>query len=111
MSIALTEEHQELARVARSFLEARGARAEARAALEAPADRLPGFWKEMAELGWLGLHVDEARGGQGFGLPELSIVLEAFGHAVAPGPFLPTVPCRRLSWRSAGSSPMARPCC
>ncbi len=91
MSIALTEEHQELARVARSFLDARGARAEARAALEAPADRLPGFWKEMAELGWLGLHVDEARGGQGFGLPELSIVLEAFGHAVAPGPFLPTV--------------------
>jgi alkylation response protein AidB-like acyl-CoA dehydrogenase len=72
MSIALTEEHQELARVARSFLEAHG------------------FWKEMAQLGWMGLHVDEARGGQGFGLQELSIVLEALGHAVAPGPFLPT---------------------
>ena len=90
MPIALTEEHQELARVARSFLEAHDARAEARAALEAPSDRLPGFWKEMAELGWLGLHVSEAHGGQGFGLPELSIVLEALGHAAAPGPFLPT---------------------
>jgi hypothetical protein len=90
MSIALTEEHQELARVARAFLEAHGARAEARARLEAPSDRLPGFWKEMAELGWMGLHVDEARGGQGFGLPELSIVLEALGHAMAPGLFLPT---------------------
>jgi len=90
MSIALTEEHQELARVARSFLEAHGARAESRALLEAPSDRLPGFWKDMAELGWMGLHVDETRGGPGFGLPELSIVLEALGHAMAPGPFLPT---------------------
>ncbi len=90
MSIALTEEHQELARVARSFLEARDARAASRALLEAPSDRLPDFWKEMSDLGWMGLHVDEAHGGQGFGLPELSIVLEALGHAMAPGPFLPT---------------------
>jgi alkylation response protein AidB-like acyl-CoA dehydrogenase len=90
MSIALTEEHQELARVARAFLDANDARAEARALLEAPRDRLPGFWKAMAELGWMGLHVEEAHGGQGFGLPELSVVLEALGHAMAPGPFLPT---------------------
>ena len=75
MSIALTEEHQELARVARSFLEAHAARAEARELLDAPSDRLPSFWKEMAELGWMGLHVDEADGGQGFGLTELSIRL------------------------------------
>ena len=90
MSIALTEEHQELARVVRSFLEAHAARADSRARLEAPSDRLPGFWKEMAQLGWMGLHVDEVHGGQGFALPELSIVLEALGHAMAPGPFLPT---------------------
>jgi alkylation response protein AidB-like acyl-CoA dehydrogenase len=90
MSIALTEEHQELARVARSFLEAHGVRAESRALLEAPSDRLPGFWKEMAGLGWMGLHVGEAHGGQGFGLAELSIVLEALGYTMAPGPFLPT---------------------
>jgi len=90
MSIALTEEHRELARVARSFLEAHGARNEAREQLEAPSDRCPTFWPEMAELGWMGLHVDEAQGGQGFGLAELSVVLEALGHAMAPGPFLPT---------------------
>ena len=90
MSIALAEEHQELARVARALLDAKQARREARALLEAPDDRLPSFWKEMAELGWMGLHVDEAHGGQGFGLPELSVVLEALGFALAPGPFLPT---------------------
>jgi alkylation response protein AidB-like acyl-CoA dehydrogenase len=84
MSIALSEEHQELARVARSFLETHEARAETRALLEETGDRLPGFWKEMAELGWMGLHVDEAQGGQDFGLPELSIILEALGFAAAP---------------------------
>ncbi len=90
MSIALTEEHRELARVAQAFLEEKGARSEARALLDAPEDRLPAFWKEMAELGWMGLHVDEGHGGQGFGLTELSVVLEALGGALAPGPFLPT---------------------
>jgi alkylation response protein AidB-like acyl-CoA dehydrogenase len=90
MSLALSEEHQELARVARAFLEAHEARAENRALLEESSDRVPAFWKEMAELGWMGLHVDEGQGGQGFGLPELSILLEALGFAAAPGPFLST---------------------
>ena len=58
--------------------------------LEEPTDRLPAFWQGMADLGWMGLHVDEAHGGQGFGTLELAIVLEALGYAVAPGPFLAT---------------------
>ncbi len=32
-----------------------------------------------------------ARGGSGYGLSELTIVLEAMGHELCPGPFLPTV--------------------
>ena len=42
-------------------------------------------------LGWLGLHLPEERGGSGFGLPELVVVVEELGRAVAPGPFVPTV--------------------
>jgi alkylation response protein AidB-like acyl-CoA dehydrogenase len=90
MSIALTEEHRELARVARSFLDARRTRADSWARLDAPRESMPGFWKEMAALGWMSLHVDEASGGQGFGLAELAIVLEELGYALASGPFLPT---------------------
>ena len=95
MSIALSEEHQELARVARAFLDSHEARAESRAILEEPSERLPLFWKEMAELGWMGLHVDEALGGQGGGLPVLAIVLDELGFAMSPGPFLPYL--RRLT--------------
>jgi len=90
MTIALTEEHQELARVARAFLADHDALAHTRALLESPSDQLPPFWKDMAELGWMGLHVAEAHGGAGFGLTELAVVVEALGHSVASGPFLPT---------------------
>ena len=44
------------------------------------------FWADLAELGWLGLHIAEEHGGSGFGLPELVVVIEELGRAVAPGP-------------------------
>ncbi|MDT5056604.1 MAG: hypothetical protein QOF66_4970, partial [Mycobacterium sp.] len=50
-----------------------------------------GLWKEMVSTGWLGLHLDERFDGQGYGLPELTIVLEQLGRAAVGGPFLPTV--------------------
>ena len=52
---------------------------------------LPPFWGDIAELGWLGLHLPEELGGSGFGLPELVVVVEELGRAVTPGPFVPTV--------------------
>src|SRR6478736_1395471 len=91
MGIAISDDHLELASVVESFLERTNARAEARALLDAADETLPAPWKEMADLGWLGLHLPEAHGGSGFGLAELVVVLEALGSVVAPGPFLPTV--------------------
>ncbi|CAJ1510690.1 acyl-CoA dehydrogenase [[Mycobacterium] burgundiense] len=91
MGIAIAEDHRELAGIVRAFLDARGARAAARNLLDAEAEQRPDFWSEVAGLGWLGLHVTEEYGGTGFGLPELVVVVEEFGRAVAPGPFVPTV--------------------
>jgi 3-oxochol-4-en-24-oyl-CoA dehydrogenase len=91
MPIAITEEHQELGATVRSVLTAHGALAENRALLEADAAPRPSFWKEMAELGWLGIHLPEEHGGAGAGLGELVVVLDEIGRQVAPGPFLPTV--------------------
>ena len=86
MPIALTDDHRELGDVARSFLTAQKARGAARAALDADDESAPPFWRELAGLGWLGLHVEEAYGGSGFGLPELVVVIDELGRAVAPGP-------------------------
>ena len=90
MPIALTDDHRELGEVARSFLTAQKARWAAREMLDADHEVRPPFWGELADLGWLGLHVGDEHGGSGFGLPELVVVIEELGRAVAPGPFVPT---------------------
>jgi alkylation response protein AidB-like acyl-CoA dehydrogenase len=46
------------------------------------------LWKEMAELGWLGIPFPENVGGAGMGLAELVVVLEPLGRKLAPEPFL-----------------------
>ncbi|WP_433147845.1 acyl-CoA dehydrogenase family protein [Actinomadura nitritigenes] len=91
MAIAIGEEHRELARTARAFLREHDARAANRALLEAGEETLPAFWKEFAGLGLLGLHLPEEHGGGGYGLPELVVVAEEIGRAVAPGPLVPTM--------------------
>ncbi len=91
MSIAITEDHRSLAETVRDFAEKRNLRGAARERLESPADTLPEFWSEVAELGWLGLHLPEDVGGSGYGIDELVIVVEELARAVAPGPFVPTV--------------------
>ncbi|MFB4311214.1 acyl-CoA dehydrogenase [Actinomadura sp. GTD37] len=91
MAIAISEEHRELARTARSFLRDHGARAANRALLDAEKETLPAYWTGFAALGLLGLHLPEEHGGGGAGLPELVVVAEELGRAVAPGPMLPTM--------------------
>jgi alkylation response protein AidB-like acyl-CoA dehydrogenase len=91
MSIAITDDHRALADTASDFLTKQGARAAARALLEAPEEGLPPFWDDLRSVGWLGLHIPEEHGGSGYGLPELVVVVEELGRAVAPGPFVPTV--------------------
>ena len=91
MPIAITEDHQTLGQTASDFLAKHDSRGAARSLLEAEAETLPPFWGDMAELGWLGLHLPEEHGGSGFGLPELVVVVEELGRALTPGPFVPTV--------------------
>ncbi|MEA2330627.1 MAG: hypothetical protein QOH58_765 [Thermoleophilaceae bacterium] len=45
-------------------------------------------WKELSELGWPGIFIDEEHGGQGLGVVELVILMEELGYALAPLPFL-----------------------
>ncbi len=103
MPIAITDEHRELGSTVRGVLVAHGALAANRALLEADDEPRPTFWKEMADLGWLGIHLPEEHGGAGAGLSELMVVLEEIGRQVAPGPFLPTVLASALVARCGAS--------
>jgi hypothetical protein len=91
MPIAITEDHRTLGQTASDFLAKHDSLGVARALLEAPAEDLPPFWGDLAELGWLGLHLPESVGGSGYGLPELVVVVEELGRALTPGPFVSTV--------------------
>jgi alkylation response protein AidB-like acyl-CoA dehydrogenase len=91
MTLGLSDEHRALHDAARRWVGVHCDPSVARAALDAPTEQLPPFWDDLAKMGWLGLAVSEAHGGEGYGLAELAVVLEELGRAVAPGPFLPTV--------------------
>jgi alkylation response protein AidB-like acyl-CoA dehydrogenase len=91
MALAISDDHKALAEVVRDFAEGNGLRALTRAMLDDPAAEVGSACKQMAGLGWLGLHLPEEHGGSGFGLPEVAVVAEGLGMAPAPGPFLPTV--------------------
>ena len=59
-------------------------------------------WKELCELGWPGIFIDEQYGGQGLGIVELVILMEELGYALAPVPFLSNAAAGLLI-QSAGS--------
>src|ERR671918_1238136 len=51
----------------------------------------PSVWREIAELGWLGLSVPEDAGGAGYGFLEEAVLFEEMGRALFVGPYFSTV--------------------
>ena len=85
MDFAFTQEQLELKRQARAWLSERYTLDRD---WDGPQDDR---WAELAELGWLGVSVDEAQGGAGLGFVEEAILLEELGYALYPGPYLGTI--------------------
>ena len=90
-ALAITEEHQDLAEAVSGQLARLDALAQARSTLAGGTTHPADICSAASELGWTGLAVAEDRGGSGFGLGEVAVVLECLGRHLAPGPFLPTV--------------------
>lgn len=88
MRIVYGEDQQLLRDEVRRFLEERVPVAEVRRLWDDPRGDDPGLWKELAELGWLGLRVDEAQGGAGLGLVDFAVVAEECGRRLLPSPLL-----------------------
>jgi alkylation response protein AidB-like acyl-CoA dehydrogenase len=88
MDFDLTEDQKEIKRIARDLLAARSPMEAVRAAAEGGGYD-PALWSELAGLGWPGIAVPEAHGGQDLGAVELGVLLEELGYACAATPFLP----------------------
>jgi acyl-CoA dehydrogenase len=93
VQLVLNEDQELLAKTAADFVAERSPVSRFRELRD--ADDPIGFsrelWKEMAELGWVGIPFPESLGGAEMGLAELAVVLEALGRALAPEPFLGSV--------------------
>jgi alkylation response protein AidB-like acyl-CoA dehydrogenase len=93
MQLVLTEDQELLAKTVRDFVTEKSPVARVRALRDAgdPIGFSRPLWKEMAELGWVGIPFSETHGGAEMGLAELAVVMEALGRTLAPEPFLSTV--------------------
>ena len=87
MNFDFTDDQQAIKRTANELLAARFKPERVRELAEAE-NYDEDAWKEICELGWAGIFIDEEHGGQGLGVVELVILMEELGYALAPVPFL-----------------------
>ncbi len=93
MEVTLTDDQEFFRDTTVRFLSTECDIAEVRRLADSHEDTPVGFWRQGAELGWTSLLVPESHGGgtiSGSGVVDVTIVADAFGRHVAPGPLIPT---------------------
>ncbi|MGG2465765.1 acyl-CoA dehydrogenase [Streptomyces sp. RGM 3693] len=110
MGIGITQDHRDLAEAARGWAARAVPPEDVRKLLDAAPARTgrPAHWDGLAKQGLLGLHLPEADGGGGGDLLDLAVVLEEFGRAALPGPYLPTVLAATLLHRGGAPRHLVR---
>ena len=91
MDFAFSEEQQMLREQARSFVTNKFGDERVVELADAGEPFDAAAWKEMAELGWIGLSLPEDKGGAGFGFIEEAVLFEELGRGLFPGPYFSTV--------------------
>ena len=84
------EDQATLLDVATSFCANRSPMAKVRRLIEDETGHDPDVWREIVDLGWLGIAIPEEHGGAGLGLAEVVPVMEQMGRYMLAGPFYPT---------------------
>lgn len=92
MSLAISDEQQELAATVRAFLKKRSPEVEVRRLMDAGGAGDPDVWAQMAQqLGLQGLIIPEQYDGGGFGFGAAALVLEQLGASLLVAPYLSCV--------------------
>jgi alkylation response protein AidB-like acyl-CoA dehydrogenase len=88
VSIAFTQEHDNLRESVRRFLEQRSTTQDIRRLMESEDTYDPAVWKQLAQqMGLPGIAIPEEYGGSGYGIIEQVIILEEMGRALLPAPY------------------------
>ena len=91
MDVLLTADETEVQRAAAEFLASESTAALAREAERDPERISRALWAKVAELGWLGISLPEACGGQELPLSYLGLLFEELGRRITPVPMLGTM--------------------
>ncbi|MDA0815442.1 MAG: acyl-CoA/acyl-ACP dehydrogenase [Chloroflexi bacterium] len=103
MDLNLNEQQQLLRNAAREFLANECPESHIRDMEDDEQGYSPVLWSQMAEQGWHGLLIPEEYGGVGFDFVDLCVLIEEFGRALVPGPFMPTILGGAVPIMEAGS--------
>lgn len=111
MDITLTEEQQTLKKAAREFLQKECPKSLVRQLEQDERGFSTELWHRMAGMGWLGMLFPESYGGSALwksNLLNAAILVEEFGYAALPSPFLSTVAQSGLLILELGSEEQKR---
>ena len=103
MKLTLTEEQEMLRKTARDFLADKCSKKFVKQMEESEAGYSRDLWREIAELGWMGLAFSGKYGGGDMSFLDLAVLLEEMGRACLPGPFFSTVVLGGLSILDIGN--------
>jgi alkylation response protein AidB-like acyl-CoA dehydrogenase len=104
MEFDLTETQKLFQRSARELFTQELPSVLARETTEKHVNHAEKIWRNLVEQGWTGLIFSEDMGGLGLGMVEMAVAFEEMGRALAPGPFLSTVPLAGSLIDRAGSA-------
>ena len=91
MDFGLNEDQEALQRYAREFLEKECPSTFVRSMMDGDTAHDTGFYRKMADLGWMAIAIPEEYGGQGMSYVDLAVLVEEMGRAIVPGPFFASV--------------------
>ena len=91
MDFGLNEDQETLQKYARDFLSKECPSTFVRSMMDGDTAHDTGFYRKMADLGWMAIAIPEEHGGQGMSYVDLAVLVEEMGRAIVPGPFFATV--------------------
>jgi alkylation response protein AidB-like acyl-CoA dehydrogenase len=91
MNFDLTEDQRMLVEAAQGFTRKQSPVARMRKLRDDPIGWSPEAWRQMGDLGWLGLSFPEAVGGVGGSFVDLALILEQLGQTLVPEPIVPSL--------------------
>ncbi|MBA6414170.1 acyl-CoA/acyl-ACP dehydrogenase [Parahaliea sp. F7430] len=101
--LSFDEDQAMIMEVAREFCRNKSTMQAVRGLLDSASGFDSNAWRELADLGWLGIALPEQLGGSGLGVAHTVAIVEAMGRSMLSGPFVTSTLAAQLVLR-AGSS-------